>query len=115
MGITVLSSNDEVLAELGARIRAARIDMPLTQEELAKRAGVSLSMVARLERGQDVRLGNVVSVLRALGLLANLDSLVPAVLARPTDIVSLGHARRRASSPNRRGRDAQTWKWGDER
>jgi transcriptional regulator with XRE-family HTH domain len=116
MLITAFSSNDEALAELGARVRAQRIEVPLTQAELAERAGVSISMVARLERGQEVRTGGLVSVLRALGLLAQLDALVPEVLARPTDLAHLGHTRQRATSPSRRPQRADTtWTWGDER
>lgn len=114
MGITILSSNEQALAEIGARLRAMRIDIPLTQEELADRAGVSLSMVARLERGQDVRFGNLISVLRALGLLGNLDALVPAATVRPTDVAKLGKARQRAASSSRRNASSGAWTWGDE-
>ena len=81
MKITILSSNEQVLAELGARIRAARIDTPLTQAELAERAGLSPYTVANLERGHDVNLGSLLSVLRALDMLENADALVPETLA----------------------------------
>ena len=115
MKITILSSNEQVLAELGARIRAARIDTPLTQAELAERAGLSPYTVANLERGHDVNLGSLLSVLRALGMLENANALVPETLARPVDVARLGHARQRATSPSRRTNDASAWQWGDER
>jgi transcriptional regulator with XRE-family HTH domain len=116
MVITALSSNEQALAELGARLRARRIEIPLTQQELADRAGVSLSMVARVEQGRDVRASNLLSVLRALGLLAQLDALVPEATVRPTDLVELGHVRRRATSAARRVQaTADAWVWGDER
>lgn len=115
MVITSLSSDEQVLWEVGARVRRMRIDTPLTQEQLAVRAGVSLSVVARLERGGDVRLSGLVSILRALGLLANLDALVPDVVVRPSDIAGLGHARQRASSTSRKTTGvSHGWKWGDE-
>lgn len=115
MVITSFSTNEQVLREVGARVRRIRIDKPLTQEELAVRAGVSLSVVARLERGGDVRLGSVVSVLRALGLLANMDGLLPYASIRPLDVIELGHARQRAVSSARKSSEAsQGWKWGDE-
>lgn len=41
MVIDDLLSNEAVLAELGMRIKDARIAFPLTQYELAQRAGVA--------------------------------------------------------------------------
>ena len=114
MVITMLSSNEQVLGELGSRVRAARIDMPLTQAELAKRAGVSLSTVAKLERGEDVRFTSVLDVLRALGMLAAVDSLVPHASARPTDLARMGKPRQRARSVAN-GASANAWEWGDGR
>ena len=114
MNITVLSSNEQILAELGARVRRARIDVPLTQAELAKRAGVSLSTVASLERGGDVRMGSFLSVLRALGMLENAQVLVPEALVRPSQIAAKGSGRKRATSRRSRDRDPSGWVWGDE-
>ncbi len=115
MQITFLSSNEQILSELGDRIRAARIDMPLTQDELAARAGVSISTVAKIERGEDVRFSSMLAILRALGMLANVDILVPEERVRPSDIARTGHSRKRASSA-RSARDVSSaWTWGDGR
>lgn len=112
MIITELSSNKHILGELGTRIRAARIDMSLTQAELATRAGVSLSTVAKLERGEDVRLSSVLDTLRALGILASVNALVPETAPRPSELATLGRTRQRARST--RQKKSKTWKWGDE-
>ena len=112
MTITELSPNKHILRELGARIRAARIDMPFTQAELAEHAGVSLSTVAKLERGEDVRLSSVLDILRALGMLASVNGLVPEATPRPSELATLGKARRRARSTKQKKQT--TWKWGDE-
>ena len=114
MVITMLTSNEQALTELGSRIRAARIDMPLTQAELAKRAGVSLSTVAKMERGEDVRFSSVLDVLRALGMLAAADSLVPHALVRPSDLARAGRPRQRARSAAK-GASSDVWEWGDGR
>ena len=114
MIITMLTSNEQALSELGSRIRAARIDTPLTQAELAKRAGVSLSTVAKLERGEDVRFTSVLDVLRALGMLAAVDSLVPQALVRPSDLARAGKPRQRARS-SVKGASVNAWEWGDGR
>ena len=112
MVITALSSNEQALRELGTRIRAARIDMPLTQAELAARAGVALSTVAKLERGEDTRLSSMLDILRALGMLGALDTLVPEATPRPSDLAKLGKPRQRAR--HHKTPTPSAWKWGDE-
>ena len=114
MTIDFLSSNAQVLEELGRRLKAARIDTPLTQEELAERAGVSLSTIAAIERGTDARMGSYLSVLRALGLLENTDILVPEVRIRPSQLAKSNHERKRATSTIHRKAPNDTWVWGDE-
>lgn len=114
MVILNTTSNESVLAELGKRIRAVRIDTPYTQRELANRAGVSLKTLSNIELGHDSNVSSLISVLRALGLLSNADVLVPSATIRPSDLASMGHSRQRASSPCRRSTASDTWKWGDE-
>ena len=114
MKITGFESNDAIARELGDRVRHARIAYPLTQTELAERAGVSLKTVSNLESGRDVRLGSLISVLRALNMLANIEAIVPEHRPSPNAYFALGHDRRRAISPSRRRGSAGPMKWGDE-
>lgn len=54
---------------LGQRIRAQRIELRVTQEDLATIAGVSVRFIGDLERGKPtVRLSGVLAVCQALGL-----------------------------------------------
>ena len=115
MTIDSLSSNERVLEELGRRIKAARIDTPLTQEELAERAGISLSTIAAIERGADARMASYLCVLRALNMLENANAFVPEQPVRPTQLAKLGRERKRATSPTRRKDSNDAWAWGDER
>ncbi|MFD7552520.1 helix-turn-helix domain-containing protein [Streptomyces sp. NPDC059816] len=52
----------------GAHLKALRLARGLTQERLAERAGVSLGVVKKLERGGTARLGTYHSLARALGV-----------------------------------------------
>ncbi|NBJ66950.1 transcriptional regulator [Enterorhabdus caecimuris] len=106
-------SNQTVGVELGRRLRASRIAYPLTQAQLAERAGVSQRTVANLEKGADVTVASLVSVLRALGLLSRMDLLVPAPETRPSDLLHERAPRQRVR-PSRKVISGGDWKWGDE-
>ena len=73
MKIHGTESNDYILKELGKRIQDIRISVAITQRELAERAGVSPSTMERIENGENVKIENILNVMRALSLLNNLD------------------------------------------
>ena len=49
------------MLELGEQLRAQRLRMNLTLEDVAKSAGVSINAVRRLELGEGATLGSFVS------------------------------------------------------
>ncbi len=110
------SLNDEtVLAEFGRRITAQRINLQLTQADLADRAGVSKRTVERLEAGASAQLAGVIRIFRALELLAGLDLLLPPSAPRPTDLLKRkGKARQRASSRSGSKTEDKPWSWKDD-
>ena len=104
-----------VLAELGARLSRLRLQRNLTQAQLAQEAGVSKRTVIRLESGESVQVTNLIRVIRALGLLGNLDAFVPPPLPSPVEQMrSRTKERRRASPAARRSGPPAGWRWGDE-
>jgi putative transcriptional regulator len=107
--------DDAVLRELGQRLATHRLGRHMTQDQLASDAGVSKRTLVRLEQGESVQLTNLVRVLRALGLLHELESLVPPPLASPIEALKSKRIseRRRASSPSTPA-PARKWVWGDE-
>ena len=116
MKLTGFESNGEILSELGQRIRDTRIAVPLTREQLAKKSGVSERTLANIEAGQGATLDKLISVLRELGLAANLDALIPEQGIRPSDYATLGKKRQRASTKRASAsKSPRTWKWGDEK
>lgn len=115
MKITFYSSTEEVLSELGHRIKAARIAMPATQKEMAELTNLSQRTISNLETGKDVSFSTVVEVLRALGQLQSLELMIPEQGPRPSQIAALGKPRERAGSRKKTKPEAQSgWKWGDE-
>ncbi|WP_130836200.1 helix-turn-helix transcriptional regulator [Lachnoclostridium sp. Marseille-P6806] len=115
MKISFYSSTEEVLSELGSRIRAARISLPATQKEMAELTNLSQRTISNLETGKDVSFSTVIDVLRALGKLQSLELMIPEQGPRPSQLAALGKPRERAS--RRKSAEAETpsaWKWGDD-
>ena len=112
MKITFYSSTTEVLAELGSRIKAARISMSVTQKDLAGMTNLSQRTISNLETGKDVSFSTVIDVLRALGQIQSLDIMIPEQGLRPSQIIELGKPRERARK--KKAERQEKWKWGDE-
>lgn len=82
---------------LGQRIAQHRLEQNRTEAELAHEAGVSKRTIERLEGGESIHTTNLIRVLRVLGLLANLNELVPAPVPSPLEALrSMEKRRKRA-------------------
>ena len=82
-------SDPAILKKLGIQIREYRMQMEMTQTELAEKSKVSLGSVVRLEKGSPVSTLLLVSVLRTLGLLENLQVLLPEIGISPIQMSQL--------------------------
>ena len=105
-------NNIFVLIELGKRIKDIRISHSITQKELAKEAGVSYNTVIRLENGEGANLENVIKIMRVLGILQNINLLIPEQELTPDEIFK-GITKRKQAS--RKTLQENEWKWGDEK
>lgn len=104
-----------VLTELGSRLARLRLQRNLTQAQLAREAGISKRTLIRLESGESSQLTILIRVVRALGLLANLDAFVPPPLLSPlAQLRSRAKERRRASSSVKKPGTPAKWTWGDD-
>ena len=113
MKISSENNNSAILRELGARIKRNRIDMQLSQQDFAAKAGISTRTLSAAENGEDIRLSNLIRILRTLGCLENIDLLIPELAFDPESYRTLGRERKRVSRTSE-GKDTSEWKWGDE-
>jgi transcriptional regulator with XRE-family HTH domain len=100
----ILSANTdkEVARELGARLRAYRLQQNLGVAEVAKRAGLNRNTIVNAEAGKNPRLHTVARLLRAYGRLEALDAFLPPPAISPLQLVrNRGRLRKRARA--RRG------------
>lgn len=62
-------TDNMVLQKIGEFVRRQRLNRNISQKDLANAAGVSISSVAALERGESVSLKTLIPLLRTLGEL----------------------------------------------
>ena len=92
-------TDESVLAEIGERLRRERLDRNLTQAELEARSGVSEETIRNIENGHNSSIKTLVRLLRAMGLLGRIDSLVPEPGLSPIQVARMrGKVRQRPTS-----------------
>lgn len=115
MSIEPHMSDKAILADIGLRLGRRRVELELTQSDLAGEAGVSKRTVERVEAGESVQTVNLIRILRVMDLLEALDAVIPAAGPRPMDLLKLrGRERQRASSKKRNKESGEEWSWGNE-
>ncbi|MGE9543939.1 helix-turn-helix domain-containing protein [Escherichia coli] len=71
-----LMSDPEIVNEICMRIKNARQSLNLSQCDLARKAKIGIATVKRIEAGEAVNINTLISVLRALELLYQLEFLL---------------------------------------
>ena len=95
-------TDQEVMAEVGARLRAQRLRRNVSVEDLAARAGLNRNTVLNAEAGANPRLKTLLRILRALGGLDAIDAFLPPPGVSPLQLMrTAGRARRRARRASR--------------
>lgn len=117
MWISTFATDEQILSEIGSRVKAARIRAGKTQARLATESGVSKRTVENIENGESAQLLNIIKILRALNLLQNLETLLPSAEKTPVEYV-ITHTQSqmlRVREPKNKKTDNSTFKWGDEK
>jgi transcriptional regulator with XRE-family HTH domain len=97
MSALARKTTNEIIAELGSRVRATRLRRNLAQLDLARQAGLSDRTIRSLERGQDVQLSTLIEILRVLRRLDDLDGVLPDPGVSPIQLLkNKGRPRQRA-------------------
>lgn len=116
MKITELTSDEAILGELGRRIAQRRLELSITQAEVAERAGISKRTLERIEAGASAQISSLIRIFRVLELMPQLEQLVPELVTRPMELLKQkGKVRRRASSSKRAQRPEEPWSWDDDK
>lgn len=85
-------------AQLGQRLKQTRLNANLTQDEVARRAGLSRRAVLGAESGK-VQLETFIGILEALHCTGQLNNFLPEPPLSPIQLAKLhGKSRQRASS-----------------
>ena len=95
-------SDGAILTKIGSRLKDVRLKQNITQQSLAESAGVSLSSLKKIEKGEIGSFDSLLRVLRTLGKLDVLQPLVEEEQLSPSEYYELvqsntaKHQRRRA-------------------
>lgn len=96
--------------EIGTRLKQARLNQDLTQSEVAELAGIARKTVLNAEKGK-VQLDNLMAILIALELTAQLDLFLPQQDISPLQLAKLQGKKRQRASGQRRNKDEGTSAW----
>ena len=85
-------SDGAVQKRIGEHLRSVRLKQNITQQELAIQAGLSLSSVKKIEKGETGTFDSWLRVLRTLGKLEVLQTRVEEVQLSPGEYYELMHS-----------------------
>ena len=92
------SNNERIRKEIGIRLKSERLQQNMTQATLADNAGISRRTLVGAERGEPFTIDTLLSILRVLSCLNQMEHFLPDETLSPIQLAKLnGHQRKRAS------------------
>ena len=114
MQIDGLLSDEQILTELGERLKVARIRAGLSQAHLSQTSGVAKSTIERAEKGVSIQLVNLIKLFRALSALNGLEALLPAAEKTPLEYLASAETDLPRRVHKRKLHTDGDFVWGDE-
>lgn len=104
-------TNLQILVQLGQRIRRKRVNMNLSQIDIAEKSGVSRRTVQAIEAGHSISLVNLIAILRSLDALDSLDSFLPPVEISPLLMAKMEGREKKRAYRKRSGDKSEESDW----
>lgn len=103
-------SDRSILEELTRRVRQRRLNLNLTQEQVANQSGLHKQTIKNFESGKNASLLTFIQILRVFGDLESLNQFLPAPGISPIQLLKLkGKERERASGANLDTENQSKW------
>lgn len=103
-------SDNEIQVELGIRLKRERLNLNMSQEQLARASGLSRRTITNAEGGSGCTLLTLIAILRALGRLNSLQNFIPEPELSPIQVSKL-KGKQRSRATGTRGRSKSQWQW----
>jgi len=116
MKMTNMLTDEAILAEIGQRISSRRVELNMTQAEVAKKTGMAKRTVENIESGASGQMSTIIRIFRVLDLMENLDRLIPEPGLKPMDLLKQKRKIRiRASRKKTKKKGiGKSWKWKED-
>ena len=82
-------TNARIEIEVGERLKKLRLEYNITQDDLAKKTGLSRVSISKIERGKGVNLSSLIEIMRGLRVLENIAYLIPEQEISPIEMIRL--------------------------
>ncbi len=81
-----------ISSDIGQKIKATRLEMNLTQNDLSSRSGISVRTISDIEKGGNYTVLSLIALLRALSLLDYLDQFFKEKKITPLEYLKLAES-----------------------
>ncbi len=95
-------TENQILVELGKRLKAIRLNLNKSQKELGDVIGKGPDEISRIESGKPITMISFLRVLRALNILENIDNAIKSPGISPVKMMELENKKRKRASKKRK-------------
>ncbi|MNI63965.1 helix-turn-helix protein [compost metagenome] len=104
-------SDLEYLNQIGEFLKETRLELDLTQNIVAERAGVDRTTLIKAEKGDSINLMSLIQILRALGKLRVLENMKFIRQVSPIKMAELSMRKKTRASGNKPSEDKLQSDW----